>query len=411
MECFEYIKNKGYIYQSTEQKILRERLNKNKITFYVGFDCTAPSLHIGNLMQIMLVRALQKYGHTPIILIGEATTKIGDPTGKTETRKMLNDQEIEQNIVGIKHSLSKFIDFEDKNNKAIIVSNKYWLDSIKYLDFLREFGRVISINRMLNTDYVQSRLNNTQALTFLEFNYMILQAYDFYYLNKIYNCELQIGGSDQWGNIIAGIELIKKTYKNTAQALTTPLVTNAAGQKMGKSINGAIWLNKNMCTPYDYYQYWRNIDDNDAMKFAQFYCEFSDSEIEEIKNIAINNINLVKQKIAYQATKLCHGKDLADKALKTSINIFEKKLMDDDLPTIKLEKKIICDGIVIHKLIKAIGYTISSNESRKLIRSKAIKINNKIITDETYIINNCNLQDGKIEVSCGKKKKLLVKVE
>jgi len=334
MTFFSEFKKRGYFYQCTNENTLEQKMQDQKIAAYIGFDCTAKSLHVGNLMQVMILRLLQQHGHKPIVLIGGATTKIGDPTGKEEARKYLSDQEIESNIAGIKESLSKFIKFGDGPTDAIMLNNSEWLENIGYIEFLRTMGKMFSINRMLTMDSVRLRLEREQSLTFLEFNYMLLQAYDFYYLNKEFNCDLQLGGSDQWGNIVTGVDLVRKVNGNESFGLTTPLLTTASGSKMGKSVSGAVWLNEEQLSPYDYYQYWRNTEDADVVKFARLYCEFSDEEAKSFDVMAEENINEAKKKLAHVVTSLCHGQAKADAAQETAIAVFEKGHVGNDLPTI-----------------------------------------------------------------------------
>jgi tyrosyl-tRNA synthetase len=385
-------------------------METGKIVAYVGFDCTAKSLHVGNLMQIMILRLLQQYGHKPIVLIGGATTKIGDPTDKDEVRKYLSDDEINENIQGIKKSLSKFIRFGEGKSDAIIVNNSSWLEQIGYIEFLRKMGRNFSVNRMLTMDSVRMRLEREQSLTFLEFNYMLLQAYDFYYLNKEYNCSLQLGGSDQWGNIVTGVDLVRKESSNKTFGLTTPLLTTSSGSKMGKSLNGAVWLNEEQLTPYDYYQYWRNTEDNDVLKFAKLYCEFSAGELEDFNSLVSNNINEAKKRLAYRVTKICHGKDNADKALETAINVFEKNNAAEGLPTIEITEANINKGVTAYDLFFDAGLASSKGEAKRLIRGGGAKINDVRIPDEQLIINNNDIKNGLIKISSGKKKHILVKI-
>ncbi len=409
MTFFKEFKNRGYFYQCTNEDKLEHKMKNQKIVAYVGFDCTAKSLHVGNLMQVMILRLLQQHGHKPIILIGGATTKIGDPTGKEEVRKYLSDEEIESNIAGIKESLSKFIRFGDGLSDAIMLNNSQWLESLGYIEFLRNMGKMFSINRMLTMDSVRLRLEREQSLTFLEFNYMLLQAYDFYYLNKEFDCDLQLGGSDQWGNIVTGVELVRKVSSKESFGLTTPLLTTASGVKMGKSISGAVWLNEEQLTPYDYYQYWRNTEDADVVKFAKLYCEFSNQELKIFEELAQENINEAKKKLAYIVTMLCHGKAKAEAALETAIQVFEQGTIGDDLPTITIDQARIKSGIACYDLFFEAGLTKSKGESRRLIRGKGAKINDEQILDENLIVDISSVVDGIIKLSAGKKKHALVK--
>lgn len=411
MSFLEEFKKRGYFYQCTNEAELLKKTKTQKIAAYIGFDCTAKSLHVGSLMQIMILRLLQQYGHKPIILVGGATTKIGDPTGKEEARKYLSDEDIESNMEGIKKSLSKFITFGDGESDAIMLNNSSWLEKIGYIEFLRDMGRIFSVNRMITMDSVKSRLEREQSLTFLEFNYMLLQAYDFYYLNKEYNCDLQLGGSDQWGNIVTGVDLIRKTSQKEAFGLTTPLLTTASGVKMGKSVGGAVWLNDDMLSPYEYYQYWRNAEDSDVIKFSKLFCEFLDKEQDDFEELAKNNINEAKKLLAYTTTKLCHGKDNADKALETAIEVFEKGSISSNLPTINIESSKIDQTIEAITLFVDAGLAQSKGEARRLIRGMGAKINDEQINDENLIIDSSFIKNGVIKLSSGKKKHILMKIE
>ena len=410
MTFFEEFKKRGYFYQCTNEASLVEKMNKQKIVAYIGFDCTAKSLHVGNLMQVMILRLLQQHGHKPIVLIGGATTKIGDPTGKEETRKYLSDADIAANIAGIKESLSKFIKFGDGSSDAVMVNNSDWLESLGYIEFLRDMGRMFSVNRMLTMDSVRLRLDREQSLTFLEFNYMLLQAYDFYHLNKEYGCDLQLGGSDQWGNIVTGVDLVRKVNRNESFGLTTPLLTTASGIKMGKSISGAVWLNEEQLSSYDYYQYWRNTEDADVVKFSKLYCEFTDAESADFEKLATENINEAKKSLAYRVTQLCHGAEKAGNARDTAIKVFEQGALGDDLPFITIDSSRLEKGITCLDLFLEAGLTKSKGESRRLIRGKGAKVNDAQVVDENMVLDTSYLADGVIKLSAGKKKHAIVKV-
>lgn len=402
---------RGYFYQCTDLEKLKVLTKQQKIVAYVGFDCTAKSLHVGNLMQIMILRLFQQHGHKPIVIVGGATTKIGDPSGRDKTRKILSNEELEQNIAGIKKGLSKFINFGSGSSDAIIVNNSEWLESLNYIDFLRNYGMLFSINRMLTMDSVRLRLEREQPLTFLEFNYMLLQAYDFYHLSKTYDCVLQFGGSDQWGNIISGVDLIKKLTRKEAYGITTPLLTTSSGAKMGKSANGAIWINEDMLSPYDYYQYWRNCEDLDVVRFAKLYAELDANELQEFEELAKTNINSVKKQLAYALTKLCHGTIEADKAIETATKLFEQGQIDNNLPTIRINQEIIKTGIPAFELFFEAKLAESKSESRRLIRGGGARINDQKVENENMIINQSMiLQNGLIKLSSGKKKHVLVKI-
>lgn len=411
MTFIEEFINKGYFHQCTDLERLTSITNESKIAAYIGFDCTAISLHIGSLMQIMILRLLQKHGHKPIVIIGGGTSKIGDPSGKDEARKTITQEDIAKNAEGIKKSLSKFIKFGNGESDAIMLDNAEWLDSLYYLDFLRDFGSHFSVNRMLTMDSVKLRLEREQHLSFLEFNYMLLQAYDFYYLSKHYNCSLQLGGSDQWGNIVMGADLTRKISSKEVFGMTTPLLTTASGAKMGKTAAGAVWLNEDILSPYDYYQYWRNCEDADIVRFAKLYSELTNEELVVFENLAAEDINAAKKQLAYELTKLCHGEQEAKTALQTSVKIFEQGQIDENLTTIVLEPEMLQAGITAFELFHEAGLATSKSEARKLIRGKGAKVNDQLIEDENMVINTTFLLDNKvIKLSAGKKRHILVKV-
>ena len=393
-------KDRGFFYQCTSEDELSKQLDEEKIKGYIGFDCTAESLHVGSLLQIMCLRLLQKNGHRPIVLLGGGTTRIGDPSGKDKTRKILSEDEIEKNIKNIKNILKKFLDNDDPNTKPIFVNNYTWLKDLNYISFLRDIGKHFTINRMLTFDSVKLRLDREQSLSYMEFNYMILQAYDFYELNKSNKCKLQIGGSDQWGNIVNGVELIKREAGNHAFGLTTPLITLASGTKMGKTEKGAIWLNKDLLSPYDYWQFWRNTDDRDVLKFLKM---FTDLTLEEINQVKDKNINELKILLANKTTEMLHGKKEAEKSDKLAKNIFKENSSGESLPGIKVNNDILSKNIV--EVISYVNKDISKSEIRRLIKSNAIKIDNQSIKDEKYIIRqSLFLERGFLKLSIGKKK-------
>ena len=402
-------KDRGYFYQCTNENDLSKLLDKEKIKGYIGFDCTAESLHVGSLLQIMCLRLLQKHGHRPIVLIGGGTTRIGDPSGKDKTRKILSEEEIEKNIKNIEKILKKYLDNNDSETKPIFVNNYSWLKDLNYISFLRDIGRHFTINKMLSFESVKTRLDREQSLSYMEFNYMILQAYDFLELNKKENCALQIGGSDQWGNIVNGTDLIKRYSDKVVYGLTTPLITLATGAKMGKTESGAIWLDKNLLSPYDYWQFWRNIDDRDVIKFLKM---FTDLNVEEINEIKDENINQLKIKLANEATAMLHGKDEATKAEITAKKTFEQNLSGDGLPTYNIAKKKLNDNISILDLISLTEIKISKSEIRRLISGNGIKINNQTISDEKKIINiKFFNEEGFLKLSIGKKKHIKIQLD
>ena len=393
-------KDRGYFYQCTDEIGLSKLLNSESNNVYIGFDSTAPSLHVGSLLQIMCLRLLQKHGHRPIVLLGGGTTRIGDPSGKEETRKIISEKQIEDNINNIKKVFKIFLKTENSKLKPVFVNNYKWLGKLNYIKFLRNIGRHFTINKMLSFDSVKLRLEREQSLSYMEFNYMILQAYDFYELNKTNKCNLQIGGSDQWGNIVNGVELIKRESGNQAYGLTTPLITLASGTKMGKTEQGAVWLNKDMLSPYDYWQFWRNTDDRDVLKFLKMFTDLSLNEIENIKD---KNINDLKILLANNATEMLHGKKEAKKSEKLAKNTFKENSTGKNLPGIKIKNDILSKNIV--EVISFVNNSISKSEIRRLIKSNAVKIDNKNIQNEKYVIDPNQFTDkGFIKLSIGKKK-------
>ena len=393
-------KDRGYFYQCTNENELSNLLDKKSINAYIGFDSTASSLHVGSLMQIMCLKLLQKHGHRPIVLLGGGTTRIGDPSGKEETRKILSEVQIEKNIKNIQNVFKIFLKTNNPKLKPIFVNNYKWLGKLNYIKFLREIGRHFTINKMLSFDSVKLRLEREQSLSYMEFNYMILQAYDFLELNKSKNCLMQIGGSDQWGNIVNGVELIKRQSGNQVYGLTTPLITLASGAKMGKSEQGAVWLDKKMLSSYDYWQFWRNTDDRDVIKFMKMFTDISLNEIEKIKE---NNINDLKIILANKATEMLHGEKAANESKKMAISAFKDNSSGENLPNIKINKEILNRNIV--ELTAFVTKDISKSEIRRIIKSNGIKIDNQLINDEKFIINRILfLEKGFIKLSIGKKK-------
>ena len=414
-EFIKEITARGFIHQATDIDNLDKLLdNQKKVPGYIGFDCTAPSLHVGSLIQIMLLRWYQKCGHTPIVLIGGGTTLIGDPSGKDESRKLLTNEIIKENTAGIKNVFKKFIKFEQANNSALIINNSEWLTKLNYINFLRDFGKHFSINRMLGFDSVKLRLDREQPLSFLEFNYMILQAYDFHELNKRYGCQLQMGGSDQWGNIINGVELHRRVSNNenkTLYGLTSPLITTSSGSKMGKTAKGAIWLNQDLCSPWDYWQFWRNTEDQDVIKFIKLFTEIEFNEIEKLKRLKGSEINDAKIILADAATKLLHGEKFAKEAKETANNLFNNEQVDANLPTIEISSEELNLGVPILDCFIKNNYLVKSKgDARRLIRGKGAKLNDEIITDENYILSQGDFNNKKeIKLSAGKKRHVLIK--
>ena len=409
---------RGFIHQATDIDNLDKILfNENNIPAYIGFDCTAPSLHVGSLIQIMLLRWYQKSGHKPIVLLGGGTTLVGDPSGKDESRKLLTNEIIEQNSRGIENVFKKFINFDNKENSAVMVNNAEWLTKLNYIDFLRDFGKHFSINRMLGFDSVKLRLDREQTLSFLEFNYMILQGYDFYELKKRYNCILQMGGSDQWGNIINGIELHRrvnvKEEKSNLFGLTSPLITTASGLKMGKTADGAIWLNPDLCSPWDYWQFWRNTEDKDVIKFLKLFTEISIEEINKLNMLQGAEINEAKIILANAATSLLHGEEEKNKALKTAKSIFENIGDEKNIPIIYYSaEQILNDLSILECMIENNYLATSKSEARRLIRGSAVKMNDITIKDENRKITKIDFDNQKqIKLSAGKKKHILIKIK
>ncbi len=401
-------KDREYFNQCTNSQELEQLMSKKKIKAYIGFDCTASSLHVGSLLQIMCLRLLQKHGHQPIVLLGGGTTRIGDPSGKEETRKILSEKQIEKNIKNIEKVFKIYLKTNNTKLKPIFVNNYKWLGKLNYIKFLREIGKHFTINKMLSFDSVKLRLDREQSLSYMEFNYMILQAYDFLELNKNKNCLMQIGGSDQWGNIVNGVELIKRHSSKQVFGLTTPLITLASGAKMGKTEKGAVWLDDKLLSSYDYWQFWRNTDDRDVLRFLKMFTDLDLNKIEELKN---ENINKLKVILANEATAMLHGKSSAAKAEKTAKITFETGGVGSNLPEIKVKKVDLNQGIKILDFLSINKIFSSKSEARRAIKSNALKIDNIIVTDENKIIR---LDDFKnkdfLKISFGKKKHYLIKI-
>ena len=404
MTLIEELKYRGFLNQCTDEESLNKILKSKNITFYIGFDCTAKSLHIGSLMQIMVMRLFQKHGHTPIILIGTGTTRIGDPSGKDETRKILTEEEINNNSNNLKAVFDKYLSFKNEKNNALIMDNADWLDKLNYVDFLRDFGKHFTINKMLTFDSVKIRLEREQSLSFVEFNYMIFQAYDFYELNNRNSCTLQIGGSDQWGNIVNGVELIRRVNGKEVFGLTTPLLTNSNGDKMGKTADGAIWLNDDLLSAYDYWQFWRNVDDRDVIRFMKLFTDLSKEQIDSHEQNSSKNINDLKIILANEVTAMLHGIESSRKAEQAAKQIFENKSLSEDMPTLSLSNKDIQNGVLLSDLIVQMKYASSKSESRKLIRGKGVKLNGKIVENELKLLDYDQITQFENVISVGKKK-------
>ena len=403
------MQNRGYLNQSTNLEALDEICNKKSISGYIGFDCTASSLHVGSLLQIMILKLMQKHGHQPIVLLGGGTTLIGDPSGKDATRKILDQKEINNNIQSIKKVFNKILDTSNKKTKPVFVDNAQWLTKLNYIDFLRDIGSHFTINKMLTFDSVKLRLEREQSLSYMEFNYMILQAYDFYQLFKTKNCILQIGGSDQWGNIVNGVDLIRRMLQKESFGLTSPLITLASGAKMGKTEKGAVWLNEELLSPYEYWQFWRNTDDRDVKRFLSYFTEI---ELNEINNIydKEKNINNLKIILANEATKILHGEIASKKAEKTAKETFEGSGLGADLPEIKLKLNEINKGINLLDFLSKNKIMTSKSEARRTIINKGLKINNEVVNDANKILQLKDFKENILKISYGKKKHYLIKI-
>ncbi len=401
---------RGYVHQCTDPQALDDYAAAKTVTAYIGFDCTAPSLHVGSLVSIMLLRLLQKTGHKPIVLMGGGTTKIGDPSFRDESRPILSEEKIAENMAGIRKVFAKFLTFGDGPTDALMVDNAAWLDGLQYIGFLREFGQHFTINRMLSFDSVKIRLDREQPLTFLEFNYMILQAYDFFELARRHGCVLQMGGSDQWGNIVNGVELGRRVDNRALFGLTTPLLTTASGAKMGKTAAGAVWLNAEMLSPYDYWQYWRNAEDADVGRFLRLFTELPEDEIRALESLEGAGINEAKKVLANEATALCHGREAAAAAAETARRTFEEGALGDQLPTVEIPRARFQDGIAAFELFRLAGLASSNGEARRLIKGGGARLNDAVIADEMRNVGVSDLGDGILKLSAGKKRHALVKI-
>lgn len=410
-EFLNIITERGFLHQCTNIVSLDEHAASNIIKAYIGFDCTASSLHIGSLLPVMLLRWLQKTGHKPIVLMGGGTTKVGDPSGKDKSRVLLTEEKINKNMESIKSIFSKYLTFGDGLTDATMVNNADWLDKLEYIDFLRSYGPHFTINRMLTFDSVKLRLDREQPLTFLEFNYMILQAYDFLELSRRNDCLMQMGGSDQWGNIINGIELSRRVDNVQLLGLTTPLMTTSSGAKMGKTASGAVWLDADQLEVYDFWQYWRNTEDTDVGRFLRLFTELPLDEITRLENLEGVEINEAKKILATEATKLCHGNEAANTAAKAARETFEGIGTSVDLPMLNIPKHVIKAGIPAFDLFRQAGLANSNGEARRLIKGNGARLNDQLITDETQIISLTDQNGGNlIKLSAGKKRHILISI-
>ncbi len=402
---------RGFVFQCTDADALAAAMRAAPITAYIGFDCTADSLHVGSLVQIMILRLLQKHGHKPLVLLGGGTTRIGDPSGKDESRQLLTDETIASNMAGIRRCFTPFLHFGDGPSDALLANNADWLDALGYIPLLRDVGIHFTINRMLGFDSVKLRLDREQPLTFLEFNYMILQSYDFRELSRRHGVTLQIGGSDQWGNIVAGMELTRRTDAKAVYGLTTPLITTASGGKMGKTAQGAIWLTADRLSVYDYWQFWRNTEDADVGRFLRLFTDLPLADIARLESLGGAEINEAKKILATEATVLAHGPDQAAQAAETARRAFEEGEAAETLPSVTVPADDLQTGIPAFRLFALAGLASSNAEARRLIRGGGAKVNDELVTEEGQLLATDLLRDGAIKLSAGRKQHRLVKIE
>ena len=401
------MQERGFVADCTDFQALDEALLKGVVPAYIGYDATAASLHVGHLMNIMVLRWLQKCGHKPITLMGGGTTKVGDPSFRAEERPLLTPQKIDENIGGMKKVFARYLSYGDAPTDAIMLNNAEWLDALNYLDFLRDIGRHFSVNRMLSYESVKSRLDREQSLSFLEFNYMILQAYDFLEIHRRYGCLLQMGGSDQWGNIINGVDLTRRVVDHEIFGLTTPLLTMSDGRKMGKSLSGAVWLNADMLSPYEFWQFWRSVPDADVGKFLKIFTELPVDECDRLSNLQDSDINIAKITLANHATTLLHGENAATAAAATAREVFEKGGIGDDLPTLKLNMNDVSQGITIAQLFVRAGLAATGKDAKRLISEGGARVNDEIVLDAGHRIGASELVDP-LKLTAGKKRHALV---
>ena len=406
-DLIQIFSERGYIHQATDLEAIDTLASTSIIPTYIGFDCTADSLHVGSLVQIMMLRILQRCGHKPIVLMGGGTTKVGDPSGKDSARPLLSDQDIETNKNGIKKVFEKYLTFGDAPADALMVDNADWLDTLHYIRFLRDFGAHFSINRMMGMESVKLRLDREQNLSFLEFNYAILQAYDFLELRRRYGCMMQLGGSDQWGNIVTGIDLTRRVDGQEVFGLTSPLITTSSGAKMGKSANGAIWLNEERLSPFDFWQFWRNTEDADVERFLRLFTELPMDEVSRLGALQGAEINDAKIILANHATSLCHGEAAAHTAEATAQTTFGDKGMSDGLPQVEIGQDD-ANGLSMIAALNLVGFAKSNGEARRLIRGGGARLNDQAITDEEAGLKPADFVDGKAKISAGKKRHALI---
>jgi tyrosyl-tRNA synthetase len=403
------LNERGYIHQGTDLEALDAAAMKGPIAAYIGFDATAPSLHVGSLVQIMLLRRLQQAGHKPIVLMGGATTKVGDPSGKDASRPLLTDEAIAANIAGIRQVFTRFLSFGDGPTDAVMVNNADWIEPLGYLDFLRQYGTHFTINRMMSFDSVRLRLEREQPLTFLEFNYMLVQAVDFLELFRRHRCVLQMGGSDQWGNIVNGVELIRRIEGKEAFGVTTPLITTASGAKMGKTAAGAVWLNEAQLSPYDYWQFWRNTDDGDVGRFLRLFTDLPLEEVRRLEGLEGGQVNEAKKVLADEATTMLHGAAAAKTARGAAEAAFEHGAVSADLPSFEVPLATLEEGVQLAALAADAGLAGSRGEARRLAQGGGLRVNDEAVTDATRLVTAADLRDGVIKLAAGKKKIVLVR--
>jgi len=409
-DFIETLTSRGFLHQCTDIDALDKKARDGVLTGYIGFDCTAPSLHVGHMMQIMMLRHFQQAGHKPIVLMGGGTTKLGDPSFKDESRPLLNDDQINANMEGIKQVFSKFLRFGDGPTDAVMVNNDDWLSELDYIAFLREYGVHFTINRMLTFESVKLRLDREQPLTFLEFNYMILQAYDFLELHRRYGCTLQISGSDQWGNIINGVELGRRVEQAELYGFTSPLITTSSGAKMGKSTGGAVWLNDDALPAYDYWQFWRNTDDADVIRFLKLFTELPLDDIAVLAKLEGADLNKAKIILANEATRMAHGAEASAKAEQTAKTTFEQGGAGEDLPSVEISRDALENGISVINLLKEAELSSSNGDARRLVRGGGAKINDEKVEDENLQVTLSNLdENGTIKLSAGKKRHVIIR--
>ncbi|MCB8873925.1 tyrosine--tRNA ligase [Acidisoma silvae] len=404
-------KARGFVFQCTDEAALDEALLANAVAGYIGFDPTGNSLHVGHMVQIMLLRLLQKHGHKTVALLGGGTAKIGDPSFREEARQLMTDETIAENIAGIRRNIEPFLTFGDGPADAVMANNADWLDKLGYIELLREIGPHFSISRMLAFDSVKSRLDREQGLTFLEFNYSILQSYDFRELNRRYGVNLQMGGSDQWGNIVSGVDLVRRTDAKTVYGLTAPLITTASGAKMGKTAKGAMWLTAERLSPFDYWQFWRNTEDADVGRFLKLFTDLPLDEIARLEALGGAEINEAKKILATEATSLCHGRAAAEAAAETARRAFEEGAAVDTLPTVTVPAADLTAGIPAFALLVQAGMAATNGEARRLIRGGGARLNDVAFTEEAQMVTAADLRDGALKLSAGKKQHKLIKPE